>query len=128
MLGLVAGLSLFLAALSVWGLVSPRAFVAYAERFEARTILWMGVASRLAFALALWSSAADSATPGAFRVLAALFALGAAVLPVLGAERIAGLFRWGLSLPPWAQRPAFLSGLALGLFLLGSSLAGPSDA
>ena len=124
MLGLVVGLSLLLMGLSGWGLVSPRSFVTYAERFEARTVLWLGVVSRLAFALALWASAADSGTPGAFRVLAALFALGAALLPVLGAQRIAGLFRWGLSLPPWAQRPAFLGGLALGLFMLGSSLAG----
>jgi hypothetical protein len=124
MLGVVIAFSLIIVALSGIGFVTPRGYVAFAERFAAGPGVWGGFAIRLALAIALWRAADSAATPAAFRVLAAIVALGATALPVMGQVRFERLVRWGSGQPPWILRSLCGLGIAFGLFLLWSSLVG----
>ena len=125
MSGIVAGLGGVSVVFGGCGLVAPRVYAEFAERLGAVRVLWLGAAFRAMLAGVLWSAADDSATPGAFRFLAGLAALGAVFLLVMGAPRIERMIRWGFAPPYRLLRGAGGVGCLLGIFLLWSALAGP---
>ena len=124
MLIVVASFAVLIVLLSGYGLVSPPGVVGVVRRFQAGPGVWAGFVIRLVFAVALWQAAPFSATPSAFRVLAAVAFLGAVALPVMGSTRFDIFVRW------WSEQPAgflriwLLLALAFGLFTLWSSVAG----
>ena len=124
MLGAVIVFSILIVALTLYGLASPPGYIQIARRFQSPGGLWVAFAIRALLAVVLWSAAPASATPGAFRVLAAITALGALALPLMGPERFTRLVDWGAGRSAATLRVLCVLGLALGLFLLGSSLAG----
>lgn len=106
------------------GLLRPSALVAFGRWFAAGPGVWGGFAARGLLAVALWIAAARSATPTAFRVLAILSALGAVVLPVIGAARLEAIVEKGATGPPGTLRGVSALALAFGVFLLWSVVAG----
>ena len=124
MLIVVALFSVLIVAISSYGLVSPPGIVEFVRRFQAGPGVWAGFAIRLVFAVALWQAAPFSATPSAFRVLAAVAFLGAVALPVMGSTRFDIFVEWWVEQPAWFLRIWLLLALAFGLFTLWSSAAG----
>ena len=124
MLIIVAFFAVLIVAISGYGLISPSRIVEFVRRFQAGPGVWAGFAIRLVFAVALWQAAPFSATPAAFRVLAAVAFLGAVALPVMGSTRFDIFVRWWSEQPAWFLRIWLLLALAFGLFTLWSSAAG----
>ena len=124
MLIVVAFFAVLIVAISGYGLISPPGIVEFVRRFQAGPGVWAGFAIRLVFAVALWQAAPFSATPSAFRVLAAVAFLGAVALPVMGSTRFDIFVRWWSEQPTWLLRVWLLMAFAFGLFTLWSSVAG----
>jgi hypothetical protein len=123
MLILVALFSVLIIAISGYGLISPQGIISFVRRFQAGPSVWGGFAIRLVFAIALWQAAPSSATPSAFRVLAAVAFLGAVALPMMGRTRFDIFVEWWSEQPTWFLRICLLLALAFGLFTLWSSAA-----
>ena len=124
MLIIVAFFAVLIVAISSYGLISPSKIVEFVRRFQAGPGVWAGFVIRLVFAVALWQAAPVSATPSAFRVLAAVAFVGAVALPVMGSTRFDIFVEWWVEQPAWLLRIWLLLALAFGLFTLWSSAAG----
>jgi hypothetical protein len=124
MLIVVAVFSILIVALGGYGLSSPSGIISFVRRFQAGPGVWGGFVIRLIFAIALWLAAPSSATPSAFRVLAAVAFLGAVALPMMGRTRFDIFVEWWSEQPTWFLRVWLLLALAFGFFTLWSSLAG----
>ena len=124
MLIVVAFFAVLIVAISGYGLILPSGIVEFVRRFQAGPGVWAGFAIRLVFAVALWQAAPSSATPSAFRVLAAVAFLGAIALPVMGSTRFDIFVQWWSEQPTWFLRVWLLMALAFGLFTLWSAVAG----
>jgi len=124
MLVVVATYSVLILALGGYGLVSPRAIIALVRRFQSGGGAWLAFAIRLVFAIALWFAAPSSATPSAFRVLAAVALLGAVALPAMGPDRFHRFVEWWSRQSASAIRAWLLAAVAFGLFTLWSATVG----
>jgi hypothetical protein len=124
MLIVVAFFAVLIVAISSYGLISPPGVIGLVRWFQAGPGVWAGFAIRLVFAVALWLAAPLSATPSAFRVLAAIAFLGAVALPLMGSTRFEIFVEWWVEQPAWLLRVWLLLALAFGLFTLWSSAAG----
>lgn len=124
MLAIVVILASAILGICLYGLVSPVGYVDVARWLIARIGVWGAAALRLVLALSLWLTAAQSATPLAFRVLAVISLGGALAVPLIGRAGIDRLIGWGSAQAPWVLRSSCALGAGLGGFLLWSALRG----
>ena len=117
---ILAIFSVTLAALSLYGVVTPLKLAALVQRFLNTFEVGGAAVIRLFLALVLWFSAPVSRTPAVFNALAAIMLATAVVLLIIGRARLQKLIDWVTTWPPTAIRLQCLVGMALGTFLLWS--------
>lgn len=115
---IVTLIAILIAALGLYGLISPEGLAAFASRWRSKHGLWTAAAIRLVFGAALWLVAPYAHTPLVLKILAGLAVAAGVALPFLGLARFAAMLDWWSALPAGVQRA--WSGLAacLGMFLL----------
>ncbi|MFT4570002.1 MAG: hypothetical protein ACI8TX_000026 [Hyphomicrobiaceae bacterium] len=121
---IIVAFSAFLISIGVYGIAEPTSLVGVARKFLVWPGVWTGFTLRLIFAVALWSGADSSHTPGAFRGLAVLAFLAALALPVLGTTGLTHLVDWWASLPRELRQAWAGGALAVGAFTLWSAVLG----
>ena len=110
-------LSLFAAALSALGLLSPTRLLDIVRHFQSPVGLYVAAALRIVLGLALFFAAPTSRSPKAVRILGIIILVAGLFTPLFGVERVHRLLsQWS------AQGPMFLRvwatfALAFGLFL-----------
>lgn len=123
MIAIVTLVSLCMIAIGFFGLVSPPGLADFVARWESPEGLWLAVALRLTFGLALWLAAPATQTPVIFQVLALLVVGAGLALPLLGLDRFKSILSWWRRLPPNSVRLWTSFPLLLGFFILWSTLA-----
>ena len=108
--------------LGVWGFFAPRSIGGFVRSWSTIGGMWLAVALRVAFAAALWLAAPLSKTETAFRALAGLVALSAAILPVFGFTRFKNSIDWWLKLPGGWVRLWCVVAIVLGCFVFKSTV------
>jgi hypothetical protein len=111
------GLSLFIAALGVLGIISPTRLLAFVRRVQTPGGLYVAVAFRLVLGVALLLVAAESKAPDFLRIIGVLAVAAALITPLVGLARWGRLVEWwwgqgSLVVRAWAAIP-----LALGLYV-----------
>ena len=91
---IVAVLSVMIAALGFWGVVSPSRLLPFVRRWQSKTGFWFAVAFRLFFGGILWLVAPSSRVPLAIQSLAVATAISGMALPIMGFSRYQKLLSW----------------------------------
>ena len=100
---IVVALSLLIAALGLWGVVSPSRLLPFVRRWQSKTGFWFAVAFRLFFGGILWVVAPSSRVPLAIQALAVATAISGLALSLMGFSRYQRLLSW------WSRRsPGFI--------------------
>lgn len=123
MIGLVQVLAGILIVAGVVGLFAPATIVEFGRRFLSRGGLAFGAAIRALFAVALWMTASQAATPVGFQVLAAIFAVSAVGLVFMGVERLERVLDRAGGMKNSVLRLLYLVTIALGAFIMWSATA-----
>jgi hypothetical protein len=111
---IVAGVSLLIIGMGVFGLASPAGLVTFIPPWQSQTGLWAASLVRLVFGVALWLVAPSSRTPVVLQVLAVVSGGSALVLPFMGVVRFTALLSW------WSrQSPAFVRAWSAVAVLMG---------
>lgn len=111
---IVAAVSLWVAGMGIFGLISPGGLASLVSRWESKRGLWLASIVRLGFGIALWLVAPSSRTPVILRVLAVITVAAGLALPFLGFSRFKSLLSW------WRRRsPAFVRAWAAVAMVMG---------
>lgn len=124
MLAFICLVGLLIVGLGLYGLAAPTALIGFARSVVTSKGLWIAFVFRLMLAAALYLSADAARTPMTFRVLAAVTAIGALAIPVLGQSRATAMIEWWSGHGDLFVRAWSLIAIALGAFLVWSSASG----
>lgn len=124
MLAVVCLVGLLIVGLGFYGLVAPTGLIRFARSVVTRKGLWAAFLFRLVLAAALYLAADASRTPTAYRVLAVLTLIGALAIPALGETRANAMVEWWSGHGDGFVRAWSLIAIALGAFLVWSSVMG----
>jgi len=110
--------SLFIAALGVFGLMAPDRLVGFIRSGQTTSGLYFATALRLVLGVALFSAASSSKAPGLLHIVGLVFTLAGLATPFVGIERFRSVLdRWS------ALGSAFIRAWACYLLVLGLLLA-----
>jgi len=112
--------ALFIVLASGLTVIFPSELLSFIREAVVGPGVWWAAGARLALAVLLWFSAADSRTPITFKVLSVLAVLGALFLVSIGPDGMLELVDWFASLPHWVLRLQSSLGVVFGVFLLWS--------
>lgn len=110
-------ISFFIAVIGALGFFSPGGFVAFAQRFDNLTGLYIGAAFRIVFGLVLLYSAPASHSPEIIRIIGLITLFAGISLPFLGEARFHKLVAWWCAQSRLIIRIWAIFTLVLGLFL-----------
>ena len=113
----IAVFGLIIIALSAWGFFAPRTLAkTLLDLFNRPWGLYLAVGVRLAIGALFVMAADETRFPGTFRFLGYLMLIAAALIPLIGRQRISRLMGWLQAKPPAALRVWLIFGVAFGVF------------
>jgi len=119
----IATIGAVIGVAGIAGLATPRAVFGAIDNFKASPSKIYGAAGvRAVVGVILILGASATAVPTLIRFIGAVFVLQAALVPLLGIDRIRSLFDWFQARPPLVVRFLFLLVAAFGAFLLWAVL------
>lgn len=122
---LITLFGLSIAGACIWGLASPGRMIDVIFRiWERPSGIWFAIGMRVAAGVVFILAAPDTRFPLFFRVVGYLMLIAAALIPVIGRERLTRLVRWFTELPALATRLWLSFGLAFALFIVYAALKG----
>jgi hypothetical protein len=95
---------LFVVALGIAGVVSPRRLLALVTRVQLQMGLYSIAGIRLLLGMALLLSASTSRAPLYFQLLGGLSLVSGLVTPFFGNRRLEAVLEWWRRRPPWVVR------------------------
>ena len=123
MTSIVALLGIAVAAMGLLGVVRPGDLMRIVENVWAtRTGFHVAIAVRLALGAVLIAAAPDCRFPVAVRVIGVISVVGAAVVAVMGRERLRAFVRWWMAFPAGIIRSWAAFAFAFGAFLVYAAL------
>ncbi|HQJ09537.1 MAG TPA: hypothetical protein PLF54_11085 [Deltaproteobacteria bacterium] len=115
---LIAYLSgIFVTALGVLGVASPRRLIPFARMFESRAGLNTAAALRLVLGTSLFLSALTCRIPKAIRVIGISTILSGVITPFIGVKRFGRILSWWEGKGSAFSRAWSMIALGLGIFL-----------
>ncbi len=111
------GLSLFIVALGVLGILSPARLLAFVRRIQTPGGLYTAAALRLVFGVALFLVAPESKAPDLLRIFGVLAVLAALLTPFVGLGRFGKVVDWWSSRGSLFIRAWSAIAFALGLYV-----------
>lgn len=115
----IAIFGLIIIALSAWGVFAPKTLAKFVlDQFDRPWGLFAAVGVRLALGTLFVMAADETRFPGAFRFLGYLMLIIAALIPLIGRQRISRLMGWFQAKPPVVLRIWLIFGLAFGGFIV----------
>lgn len=120
---IVAVLSVLVAGLGLYGVVSPPGLMSFATRWQSKSGLWVASILRMVFGIALWLVAPSSRVPVVLQALAVVSVVSGVALPLVGFSRYHAFLAWWSRQSPLFVRAWCLVALVLGLFVLWSVVA-----
>jgi len=120
---IVIAVSLFVAGMGTFGLVSPAAMARFVSGLKSKGALMAAAAIRFVFGVALWQAAAASHFPAVFKVLGVLSVISAFGLPLIGVARFKSILHWWSARSPAVVRLWSGAAALMGAFLLWSVTA-----
>ena len=119
MLTTIAIFGLIIIALSAWGVIAPKTLVKKVlDLFDRPWGLFLAVGVRLVLGTLFVIAADETRFPTAFRFLGYLMLITAALIPLIGRQRISHLMGWFQAKPPAALRIWLIFGIAFGAFIV----------
>jgi hypothetical protein len=116
---IVAAVGIFLAAFGIFGVIRPGTLTRFvAISWQAPSGLYLAMAIRLIFGVALIGAASSSRFPTVLLIIGALSIVTAVVAPLLGFERVRAFAEWWLVRPFWLIRAWAGIASAFGVFLV----------
>ena len=115
----IAIFGLIIIALSAWGLIEPKTLAKKVlDQFNRPWGLYLAVGVRLVLGALFVMVADETRFPTAFRFLGYLMLIAAALIPLIGRQRINRLMEWLQSKPPALMRIWLIFGAAFGAFIV----------
>ena len=115
----IAIFGLIIIALSAWGYFVPKTLAKIVLDFIDRPWgIYLAVGVRLALGALFLMAADETRFPGTFRILGYLMLIAAALIPLIGKQRITRLMRWFHAKPPALMRIWLIFGVAFGAFIV----------
>ena len=116
---LIALFGLLIATACVWGFAIPRHMIDTIIRFFNRPSgLWLAIGVRVVFGVLFILAAPETRYPTFFQVIGYLMLVAAAVIPIIGKERLTRFLTWCTQVPILVVRVWLLLGFAFGLFVI----------
>lgn len=116
---LVAFFGALIALLGATGVVSPPTLLGWVDAiWRSSRGVWGVVALRIGLGVLLVLAAPECRYPTAIRVLGVISIVAAALVPVVGLERVHALVKWWAERPPLAIRAWACVAIAFGGFLI----------
>jgi hypothetical protein len=120
---IIALFGLFIAGLAAWGFVAPGrmmdTLLAYWNRPSG---IYLAIGVRVVLGVLFILAAADTKWPLLFEILGYLMLLAAAVIAVVGKERLTRFIMWWVNMPLAGVRVWLVVGFAFGLLILYGAL------
>ena len=120
---IVIAVSLFVAGMGTFGLVSPAAMARFVSGLQSRGALMAAAAIRFVFGVALWQTAAVSRFPTVFKVIGVLAVISALGLPLIGVVHFKAILHWWSTRLPAVVRLWSGAAALMGAFFLWSVIA-----
>ena len=115
----IAIFGLLIFALSAWGFFAPKTLAKKVlDEFDRPWGLYLAVGVRLVLGALFLMAAEETRFPTAFRFLGYLMLIAAALIPLIGRQRINRLLEWLQSKPPALMRTWLIFGVAFGAFIV----------
>ena len=115
----IAIFGIMIIALSAWGVVAPKMLTnMVVDAFNRPWGLYFAVGVRIALGALFVMAADETRFPGIFRFLGYLMLIAAALILVVGKQRINRLMTWLQAKPPVMMRMWLIFGLAFGAFVV----------
>jgi hypothetical protein len=121
---LIVGLiSVLVACLGVYGIISPSGLMAFASRWRSRAGFWIASIFRIGFGLILWLAAPSSRFPLALQILASLGIVSGIMIPFIGFARYQSFLLWWSRRSPLFVRVWAAVAIVMGGFILWTVIA-----
>jgi hypothetical protein len=115
---IVAIFGLFIAVFSAWGLVAPKRMVdTVLGYWQQPSGLYLAVGVRVVLGVLFILAAPETRWPLFFEILGWLMLVAAALIPIIGKERLTRFIMWWVKMPPPGVRIWLLIGLGFGLLI-----------
>lgn len=125
----IASIGALIGAIGLAGLAAPTAIVSSIDDFKSSPKKIYGWATiRALMGLVLMVGASETALPTLIRFAGAVLVLKAALVPLLGLERVISLLDWFQARPPLLVRILFVPVASFGAFLMWAALSGVTRA
>ncbi len=115
----IAIFGIMIIALSAWGAIAPKTLVNIVlDAFNRPWGLYFAVGVRIALGALFVMAADETRFPGTFRFLGYLMLIAAALILVIGKQRLSRFMTWLQAKPPVVLRIWLIFGLAFGAFVV----------
>ncbi len=115
----IAIFGLIIIALSAWGVFAPKTLAKKVlDQFDRPWGLYLAVGVRLVLGALFVMAADETRFPTTLRFLGYLMLITAALIPLIGRQRISRLMGWLQSKPPALMRIWLIFGVAFGAFIV----------
>ena len=116
---LIALFGLMLAAACLWGIITPRHMIDTIIRFWNKPSgLWLAIGIRVVMGVLFILAAPQTRFPDFFVIFGYLLLIAAAIIPLVGKERLTRVIMWFTNIPMGAVRAWLLMGLAFAVFIV----------
>ena len=116
---IIAIFGLLIAALSVWGFVSPKRMIdKMLEYWHKPAGIYLAIGARVVLGVLFILAAPDTRWPIVFEVLGWLMLVAAVLIAILGKERLTRFIMWWVEKPPAGVRAWLVLGFVAGLLIV----------
>lgn len=121
---IVAGLGLLMAAYCAYAVIFPNRGLDWVASMDSRRRFALAIASRVGFGIFFVVAAGDCSRPQIIRVLGLVAIAAAAVIALMGRERLDGFVLWLTAKPPPFFSLWLTTGVGFGLLVAWAALGG----